>query len=123
MGQTSFELAAATAGDGTPLLSNVTRDSNPLGSTEVCDVDTCELSDTELSEGDRMLLVLVEFRLCCGVATAGDSDRPLPRIRPPPSDRREVMVIVAGGGELGGASSLTEWRQWVGKRSGGDGAE
>jgi hypothetical protein len=57
-------------------------------------LDVCELSDMELSEGDRKL----GLRLCwaCGRGeTAGDRLRPLPSTRPPPRDLREAMSRVS----------------------------
>ena len=89
MGQTSFELATAIA-DGPSCCSNDTLELRSWGSVEFCEVETCELKDTELSEGETRL-VLVVFLLCCEAATAGERDLPFPRIRPPPSDRLEVM--------------------------------
>lgn len=50
-----------------------------------------ELRDTELSDGDRRLTFLL-WRDAGAGETAGDSDRPLPRIRPPPRDLREVIL-------------------------------
>jgi hypothetical protein len=52
--------------------------------------DVCELSDTELSEGDRKLAL----RRCWAGGwgdMAGDKFRPLPSTRPPPKDRREAI--------------------------------
>ena len=57
-------------------------------------LDVCELSDTELSEGDSRLAL----RMCCGRGcgeAAGDRFRPLPSTRPPPKDLREAMMSVS----------------------------
>ena len=50
--------------------------------------ETCELSETELGEGECIPLLAV--RSCCAAA-AGESDLPLPSIRPPPSCLRDAM--------------------------------
>jgi hypothetical protein len=55
----------------------------------LCDV--CELSDTELGEGERKLAL----RRCCGCGCgdmAGDRFFPLPSTRPPPRDLREAIA-------------------------------
>jgi hypothetical protein len=54
--------------------------------------DVCELSDTELSDGDSRLALRRWTAAGCGHAAAGDRFRPLPRTRPPPKDRREAIV-------------------------------
>jgi len=67
-------------------------------------LDVCELSDTELSEGDRKLVFRRCWCWCWGLGcgeTAGDRFRPLPSTRPPPRDLREAMSSVSrmfGGG-------------------------
>jgi hypothetical protein len=57
-------------------------------------LDVCELSDMELSEGDRKLALRRCWGLGCG-ETAGDRFRPLPNTRPPPRDLREAMSRVS----------------------------
>lgn len=57
-------------------------------------LDVCELSDMELSEGDRKLALRRCWGLGCG-ETAGDRFRPLPSTRPPPRDLREAMSRVS----------------------------
>lgn len=72
------------------------------------------------------MLVLVVFRLCWDAATAGERDLPFPRIRPPPSDRREEVIFFAGDGVCG-AYLLERWVESLkrevdlrrGERSGG----
>jgi hypothetical protein len=54
-------------------------------------LDVCELSDTELSEGDSRLALRRWTAAGCGGAAAGDRFLPLPSTRPPPRDLREVM--------------------------------
>lgn len=56
--------------------------------------DVCELSDTELSDGDRKLAL----RRCWVGGwgdIAGDRFLPLPSTRPPPSDPREAISRVS----------------------------
>jgi hypothetical protein len=60
--------------------------------------DVCELSDTELSDGERKLAL----RRCwaCGWGDmAGDRFFPLPNTRPPPKDLREAISRVSRGVE------------------------
>jgi hypothetical protein len=55
-------------------------------------MDVCELSDTELSEGDsRLALRRWTAAAGCGGGAAGDRFLPLPSTRPPPRDLREVI--------------------------------
>jgi hypothetical protein len=59
-------------------------------------LEVCELSDTELSDGERKLAL----RRCwaCGWGErAGDKFLPLPNTRPPPRDRREAMSRMLKG--------------------------
>jgi hypothetical protein len=59
-------------------------------------LEVCELSDTELSDGERKLAL----RRCwaCGWGdNAGDRFLPLPSTRPPPRDRREAMSRMSKG--------------------------
>jgi hypothetical protein len=66
-------------------------------------LDVCELSDSELSDGDRKLAL----RRCWAGGwgdIAGDKFLPLPSTRPPPNDRREAISRVsrrAGGIQAG----------------------
>jgi hypothetical protein len=53
-------------------------------------LDVCELSETELSDGDRKLALRRWWAGGWG-DTAGDRFLPLPSTRPPPKDRREAM--------------------------------
>jgi hypothetical protein len=52
--------------------------------------DACELSDTELSEGDSRLALRRWTADGCG-EMAGDRFLPLPSTRPPPRDLREAI--------------------------------
>lgn len=54
-------------------------------------LDVCELSDTELSEGDSKLALRRWTADGCGDAAAGDKFLPLPSTRPPPRDLREAI--------------------------------
>lgn len=57
-------------------------------------MDVCELSDTELSEGDSRLALrrwAGAVAVGCGGGAAGDRFLPLPSTRPPPRDLREVI--------------------------------
>jgi hypothetical protein len=55
-----------------------------------------ELSETELSEGDRKLALRRWWAGGWGdMACAGERFLPLPSTRPPPSDRREAMASVS----------------------------
>lgn len=84
--------AAFSPGPSNTLLPMSSRVSAVLAG--LCDV--CELSESELAEGDSRL----GLRRCraggCGEA-AGDRLLPLPSTRPPPRDLREAMVRVSGG--------------------------
>lgn len=88
MGQTIRELAEAAA-EG-PCSSRVTLAVISSFSVVIGVLEVCELSETELSEGDSRLV----FRAWCLAATAGDRVLPLPRIRPPPSDRPAMLATV-----------------------------
>lgn len=106
MGHASRELAEAAA-----LFSGFTSDTceaiSWVSAVEAGLLDVWEFKETELSEGDKRLT----FRLCCEgrEAAAGERLFPLPRIRPPPRDLREVMMeslanmegSSCGGGRLG----------------------
>jgi|TARA_R110002003_G_scaffold296_2_gene18605 hypothetical protein len=63
-------------------------------------LDVCELSDTELSEGESKLALRRWWACGCG-DMAGDRFLPLPNTRPPPRDLREAIVRVSR--EYGGA--------------------
>jgi len=54
-------------------------------------LDVCELSDTELSEGESRLALRRWMAAGCGDAAAGDRFLPLPSTRPPPRDLREAI--------------------------------
>lgn len=59
-------------------------------------LDVCELSDSELSEGDSRLALRRWWAGGCG-ETAGDKFLPLPSTRPPPRDLPEVMIAAVEG--------------------------
>lgn len=88
MGQTRRELAEAAPPTGPLLDSRATL----LAISSVSVVEVCELeaSDRELSEGVS----------CCGRCgmTAGDSERPLPKTRPPPNVLRDAILHEAARG-------------------------
>jgi hypothetical protein len=132
MGQTSRELAAAAAaacpgGEGTGSgVERETRDTRSWASVGVlAPVETWEeMSDSE-GAGERRL----ELRLCCCAAvagfeerpwfevaaTAGESERPLPRMRPPPRERPVDMMS-------SGCRGLQHdgWEVVVGRLAGGE---
>jgi hypothetical protein len=54
-------------------------------------LDVCELSETELSEGESRLALRRWTAAGCGGGAAGDRFLPLPSTRPPPRDLREVI--------------------------------
>jgi hypothetical protein len=97
MGHTSrFEAAAAA----TALSPDPSRTFVPMSSL----LDVCELSETELTEGESRLALRRWAGEAAGDAaawgdsgcvdddgTAGERCRPLPSTRPPPRDLREVM--------------------------------
>lgn len=58
---------------------------------EAGELEVCELRETELSDGDSRLTFLLCWAVGAG-GTAGERDLPLPRMRPPPRDLREVIL-------------------------------
>jgi hypothetical protein len=76
-----------------------------------------ELSETELSEGDRKLALRRWWPGGWGdMACAGERFLPLPSTRPPPSDRREAMASVSRqfGRVPGlGHAAWLAWGAWV----------
>ena len=90
IGQTSRELAVAAAA-AEFVFSLCSRDTRDLRSWisggEVCAVEPEEVSDAVLADGDNRLEVLGG----CG-AIAGDKERPLPMILPPPIFLTDIIL-------------------------------
>jgi hypothetical protein len=68
--------------------------------------DACELSDTELSDGDSRLAFRRWTAAGCGDAAAGDKFLPLPRTRPPPKDLREAIFGSVEGSREGTSAGV-----------------
>lgn len=92
MGHTSLleALAAAFSGPGSSTLLPI---SSLVSAVLAGLFEVCELSDMELSEGERKLALRRWWAGGRG-DTAGDRFRPLPSTRPPPRDLPEVMMNV-----------------------------
>lgn len=88
MGQMSL-VEALACGEGVLAAASTLLPMSSLGSAVVAGLlDVWELSDTELSEGERSRLGVAVIV----VAAAGDRFLPLPSTRPPPKDLREAMM-------------------------------
>lgn len=80
---------ALACGEGVLAAASTLLPMSSLGSAVVAGLlDVWELSDTELSEGERSRLGVAVIV----VAAAGDRFLPLPSTRPPPKDLREAMM-------------------------------
>lgn len=90
MGQTSL-VEALACGEGMLAAASTLLPMSSRGSAVVAGLlDVCELSDTELSEGERSRLGVAV--IVVAAAAAGDRFLPLPSTRPPPKDLREAMM-------------------------------
>lgn len=88
IGQTILELAAAAA-CAVACSSRATRDVMSSFSVDIGVLEVCELSDIELSEGDRP----PDARNCGLFGTGGARFLPLPRTLPPPKLRLAAMIL------------------------------
>lgn len=107
MGHTSLLVAAAATAacpPGTWLsFPRLTLDARSCVSNAVAALLSlaCSLRELSLGAGDSKLA----FLLCCGAGdvgfegtTAGESERPLPRMRPPPRDLPEAFIVQVSAG-------------------------
>ena len=79
MGQNSLDEEADTEVVLPSFCSNDTLEVKSRASTDSCDVEGEDLTETELADGDNKLVFLVGKRFAVGT-----KDLPLPRILPPP---------------------------------------
>lgn len=86
IGQKSLDAEADTAAILPSLCSNETFEVRSRASTDSCDVEGEELTESELTDGDNKLVLLAGKGF-----VVGNKDLPLPRILPPPRLRFDIF--------------------------------